>query len=77
MVRLRLPDSDGLARGAPQHTAAGHQRRADTGGPHVHTHVVNFRHEQVKWVPTVRAKGPGAVGESDSADTEPSGKLVS
>lgn len=77
MVGLRLPDSDGLLRSAPQQTTASHQRRPDTGGPHVHSHVVNFRHEEVNWVQTMRAKVPGAVEKSDSADTEHNRKVVS
>lgn len=44
VVAARLPDGDGLVRTAPQHAGASHQRRAHTGGAHVHSHVVDLRH---------------------------------
>lgn len=73
VVGLRLPNSDGLVRSAPQQTTASHQRRPDTGGSHVHSHVVNFRHEEVNWLQTTRVKSH-TVEESHITDTEHNGK---
>lgn len=70
MVGVRLPDADGLLRSAAQQTTASHQRRPDTGGSHVHSHVVSFRHEEVSWAQKRRAKGPGADEDSENTGTD-------
>lgn len=60
MVAQGLPDADGLLRGALQQARPRHQRRSDTGGAHVHPHVVDLRHEETSWVKDKGAEGPGA-----------------
>ncbi|KAG7227287.1 hypothetical protein INR49_000291 [Caranx melampygus] len=45
VVRLGLPDADGLLCGAPQQPVLGHQCSPHTGSAHVHSNIIDLRHE--------------------------------